>query len=218
MPAPIPSIQTFKEKLTAKGLNRGLFYVTTITGSSIDFGQDELIICKSVTLPPTQIDSAEIKYFTRTVKIPGTRQYSPLTLSFYNTPDYKTRSKFLTWVNAFNDATNNFRNSNARPANQYFAELTVKSYSEYAWKDPQYPDRTQQVITVDPITGIASTTNITITDPENVNNRQLLATYKFTSAYPTSVTAVQYSYENDTQPQTYDVEFQYLRFSFETNT
>jgi len=49
--------------------------------------------------------------------------------------------------------------------------------------------------------------------PKDMQHKNV-GTYKFFEAFPTSVTAVQYSYENDAQVQTYDVEFQYLTATF----
>lgn len=220
MPVPIPPIQTFKEKLSAEGLIKGIFYTVNITFSGllspIVFDENELILCNSATLPNAQLDVAELKYFTRTVKVPGSRQYSPITLSLYNTPSYNTRTKFLSWLNTFNDQESNTRDifaANIRLPRNY-ATVVIKSYSEEAWEDPLYP----RVVTleIDPDTGqIVRRVNI---NPENINNRKPLATYTFTSAFPSSITAVQYSYENETQLQTYDVELQYLEYVFEKNT
>jgi hypothetical protein len=41
-----------------------------------------------------------------------------------------------------------------------------------------------------------------------------LGAYRFAYAFPSSVSGLQYSYENDGQVQTYDVELQYLHATF----
>lgn len=181
------SITNFKSTIDAAGgLSRGVFYDclitvnppasttgTPFTSSAVSFGEEQLLLCKAANLPTSQLDFTELKYFTRSVKIPAARQFQPVTLTFYNTQNYELRNKFLEWVSRFNQSVTNQRDDN---------------------------------------TDIGFYGTIDLRPKDMAHNT--VAKYQFQSAFPTSVSGLQYSYENDGQVQTYDVEFQYLTATF----
>lgn len=186
------SLEKFKQTILRKGgLGKGVFFDCTITNPSrvaFYLNEDSFLLCKAANMPPAQLDTAEVKYFTRSVRIPASRQFSPVTLTFYNTQNYLVRNQFLTWLSRFNTPVSNLRgaediergsdsvvgNTNSDPTNNY-ATIELRSRNE---------------------------------------NHDLLGTYRFYSAFPSSVAGLQYSYENDQQFQTYDVEFQYLTSTY----
>ena len=181
------SINKFKSTIDAAGgLSRGVFYdcvITvnppsttngaTFTSGAVSFGEEQLLLCKAANLPTAQLDFTDLKYFTRSVKIPAARQFQPVTLTFYNTQNYQLRNKFLEWLSRFNQPVTNQRDDNTNIGFYGIIELRPKDMAH--------------------------------------NN---VAKYQFQNAFPTSITGLQYSYENDTQVQTYDVEFQYLTATF----
>lgn len=207
---PLPSLDTFKTKLAGTtGLAQGLFYRCEITlqqefatpesavgttgtvfrtgvAATNFFTEDDGLLCKSVTLPVATIDNSPLKYFTRTITVPGSRQFSPLSISLYNTTTYNTRSKFLQWIAGFNLPVGNVRDTQADPQRSvYYGEVKLRVYHNQA-------------------------------TAENIEDE--IGLYTFQKVYPTSVSALQYGYENDGQIQTYDVELQFLTMTFEIRT
>lgn len=184
------SINEFKDIImSAGGLSRGVFYNCQITlhssptttgtrfaTTATGFGYEQLLLCKAANLPATQLDFTELKYFTRSIKIPAARQFQPVTLTFYNTQNYELRNKFLEWSFRFNQPVTNQRDESTKKSNIGF----------YGTIDLFPKDMAHNTV----------------------------AKYQFQSAFPTSVSGLQYSYENDGQVQTYDVEFQYLTATF----
>lgn len=185
------SISQFKSTIDAAGgLSRGVFYdcqitlnaslespgatastgIPTFSTGTTGFGYEQLLLCKAANLPASQIDFTELKYFTRSVKVPATSQFSPITLTFYNTQNYQLRNKFLAWMSRFNQPL-----TNSRDTTGLYGKITLQ--------------------------------------PKNMLHKNV-AIYKFLEVFPTSIAGLQYSYENDTQVQTYDVEFQYLTATF----
>lgn len=184
------SISRFKNSIDAAGgLSRGVFYDCQITFQSKPlFTEEEILLCKTANLPATQLDVAEVKYFTRTIKIPAARQFQPITLTFYNTQNYGVRVAFLEWISLYNSPLSNVRNvideyKNARRATTPFNYDVAENYA---------------------------TIELTSRDM----NHAAKGKYTFFNAFPTSVGGLSYSYENDAQVHTYDVEFQYLSTIF----
>lgn len=54
-------------------------------------------LCRAATLPMVTIETTELRYFTRSVKLGGRRYVEPITLTFFNTGDYKLRTTLLLW-------------------------------------------------------------------------------------------------------------------------
>ena len=182
------SITKFKEAVAKEGgLSRGVFFDCLITLPDYPgfFNEGSLSLCKAANMPAAQLDTAEVKYFTRSVKIPASRQFSPVTLTFYNTESYVMRDQFLTWLSLFNSPVSNVRGAQDVKLREGDVK-TIQSSVRYA--------------------------NIILT-PRNQKHAET-GRYHFYSAFPTSVGAVSYSYENDSQFHTYDVEFQYLSSTF----
>lgn len=190
------SLTRFKESVAKEGgLSRGVFFDCLITPrfNPAAFSEDSLLLCKAVNMPAAQLDTAEVKYFTRSVKIPASRQFSPVTLTFYNTESYAARNEFLMWLSRFNSPV-----SNARAAFDFKAKpgAPVQTLSAAAYRhdaSTEYAD-------------------IILTPRDGAHEDR--GFYHFACAFPTSVGGLSYSYENDSQFHTYDVEFQYLSSTF----
>lgn len=167
------SINEFKDAVEAAGgLSRGVFYDCLITREDVSnpLEPESIVLCKAANLPTSQLDYTDVKYFTRSVKIPAARQFQPITLTFYNSQNYVLRNQFLEWLSRFNSPESNIRQSSLNYA-------TIELF------------------------------------PKN-SNHESVGLYRFKHAFPTSISGLQYSYENDAQVQTYDVEFQYLTATF----
>ena len=194
------SITRFKEAVAKEGgLSRGVFFDCTI-GRKFQTAfskEDAVLLCKAANMPAAQLDTAEVKYFTRSVKIPASRQFSPLTLTFYNTQTYSLRHEFLTWLSEFNTPISNVRN--AQDVKRRGDDVNTFRISGGGADNDQ--------------SGMLERyCNIILTTRDERHNER--GFYQFNSAFPTSVGALSYSYENDSQVHTYDVEFQYLSATF----
>jgi hypothetical protein len=184
------SINQFKASVAAAGgLSRGVFYDCQITFQNEPlFDQTQLLLCKAANLPAAQLDFTDLKYFTRSVKVPAARQFQPITLSFYNTQNYDVRNVFLVWLSLYNTSISNVRNAGENYRN---GQVSTDVF-------PYNPN------------GNYATIELTSRDLHH----DVRGTYTFFNAFPTSIGGLNYSYENDAQVQTYDVEFQYLSTIF----
>lgn len=161
----------------------------TITAPSIvtsHFTPDASYLCKATTLPSATVETTELSYFSRAVKIPGKRTYAPITLTFYASENYELRGGFEKWSSALNAYADNQRSTNP-----FFSTINLVHYS----------------IGVQPVNN--PTTN-QVTYPSIV-----LATYTLKDAFPTTVSGLQFNYDSDAEIQTFDVEFQYQYFTVE---
>jgi hypothetical protein len=185
------NISNFKTRIAKDGgLSRGVFFNCQISHPNPNFPfTDDLhsLLCKAANLPSATLDPIELKYFTRSVKVPGSRQFAPVTLTFYNTQSYSVRNIFLKWLSVFNTPVTNVRN--AIDMDETGGSVITRSL----WNTNNYA-------------------TITLASRDEQHNE--LGLYRFAYAFPSSVSGVQYSYENDGQVQTYDVEVQYLHATF----
>lgn len=184
---PPQSITAFKEAIQREGgLSTGLLFLCQITGGSgTNLSDQQVLLCKSLNMPAMQVDTVPLKYFTRTVTLPGSRQYAPLTATFIATNDYKIRAYFMNWLNLINGTINNTRSGDVP-----YGTLTVTVY----------------------FGGV--TPNDAADRPAGAADYIELGQYTFSNVYPSNISPLQYSYDNDGQVQTYDVEFQYLDMNF----
>lgn len=174
------SIEKFKSAIGTPA--RSHLFRCTVTPAAAGllpyFNADASFLCKAVTLPSATVETTELSYFSRAVKIPSRRTYAPITLTFYLSEDYKLRAGFEQWSNALNAY-----DENQRGTLPFYGTITLVHYSSVA------------------------------TSPDAAKNEDAniptLATYTLQSAFPTTVSGLQFSYDNDAEIQTFDVEFQY---------
>ena len=217
------NISKFKNEISSRdNFTKGTFFVCSISPSAnekelgFEFKQDDLLVCKAVNLPAEQLNFTTLKYHTRSIKIPTTREFGPMTLSFYNTGDYNLRTKFYNWMNMYNSAVGNVRGlrENYRLSNDVRTDRISAANSGTFDSTNPYAKMfaTMELVPltngmgIDPFINRFNTKN-----PDNLEpNDTPLASYKFTYAFPTNIGPLQFSYDDDASFQTYDVEFQYL--------
>lgn len=250
------NISRFKSHLSSVGgLSRGLFFVCDIAvsgpvienslstgsrpssgqsrtrrnytnGAQVLFQENQLLVCKSVNIPTETLDTIDIKYFTRGIKIPGSRQFQPITLTFYNTVRYDVLDTFKVWLNRFNDWQHNERYDN----NNYeslFGTMNLYHFRNDGRMKAQDLLKVVASAGVSAATTVASRINPVVGSIGNMiaakygdkfaieSNNPRIATYKFNKLYPTTISGLQFSYDDDAAYQTFDVEFQYLDMEFE---
>jgi len=257
------NISKFKDVIEDKqdGLTKGTFFVCNISPGAKEelpfaFEQDDLLVCKAVNLPAEQLNFTTLKYHTRAIKIPTTREFGPITLSFYNTGDYNLRTNFFKWMNMYNSAAGNLRGlketyhlynnvrtdkiaaanyGNFNGTNFYtkmFATMELFPFTNDGVLKPSDLlkvlgqvgiDAAQQTVgriggRVGGILGGAAglAANHFKNKLQIESNNRPLASYKFTNTFPTNIGPLQFSYDDDSSFQTYDVEFQYLDMRYES--
>lgn len=195
------NISNFKDNIARRGgFSRGIFFECAIAHNSADlrFNQNDTYACKSVNLPSETLDFTSVKFYTREIKIPGSRTFSPVTISFYNTTDYSLRTRLYIWLNLFNSNFYNVRGTSpesvATPPNitELYGTVMLTAYEN---QHPVEQDSAGR--------------------PRASETPKILAYYKFLNAYPTSLAGLQFSQEDDATFQSYDVEFQYSRMVYE---
>lgn len=228
------NISRFKSQIQSRGgLTRGIFFecfITSLSGvPALQFKIDDTIVCKAVNLPTDTLDVAEIRYFTRAVRIPAARQFSPITLTFYNTINHDLRDKFIQWINLFNASKSNIRGAyevgdNAGPANvsygNLFTTLELTSFNndgKLELKDllnvginTAISAAETVVSRINPILGSAGNQIGSKYMRQVESHNPPLVTHRYYQAYPVSISGLQFSQDDDGAYQTYDVEFQYL--------
>lgn len=221
------SVSQFKEAVAQSGgFARPIFFdckidCTYLTSLSLNLAAEDIILCKATNIPEETIETTDVKYFTRPVSIPGARQYQPLTITFYNTTNYKLRNYFEEWVGAFNGrgiksgGLGNNRKSN--PLSELTGTVRLTHWNnngafKLSWQ-------TSAQLAVSAVT--SSTNRITSAIGSTVanslglggsieSNNPPIQFFEFINAYPISLGQLTFSQEDDATVQTFDVTFKYL--------
>ena len=222
------SINKFKKIIEANGgLSRQNYFTCSFalepngpnTYKLSDWNFDDLknIVCKSATLPAFTVESAELGYFGRRIKIPTNRIYAPITLNFTNTNNNKIRDILFTWQSAINSPFTNVKNlygenreesSNASSGwshSRLYADITLTHYDVNGGK--QSPILGNLGIVSDAAAGVA---NVLF----NTADHRPIAKYYLQQAFPTSIGGLNFSHEMD-EFQTFEVQFVYQSMGFE---
>lgn len=156
------------------------------------------LLCRAATIPEMVVDVGELYFFTRAVKYPSRRTFAPLTLTFYNTEDYELRYAFEQW----NGLLNSYRGNMGVTFDSEGTD-TLQSSNGILGR-------------ANDITGTITLTPHSVTEfsadgvtPPSYTGSSPLYTYKFVEAFPSSIGALSFSYDNDAEIQTFDVTFQY---------
>lgn len=216
------SVTQFKEAVAQSGgFARPIFFECSITCGILPGQQlkpDDHFFCKATNIPEETIETIDVKYFTRPVSIPGARQYQPLTVTFYNTTNYQLRNYFVAWLGAFNERKENRRSTAAIQAITGTVEL--KHYNN----NGRFKFSGQAVAQLAASAASSNTNRLVSTIGRAAgnsvgsteSNNPLIHNFKFINAFPTSVGQLNFSHEDDTAVQTFDVTFKYLRMESES--
>jgi hypothetical protein len=115
------------------GARPALFDVTITPPAIIGLSQESVskltFMCQAANLPPSQMESIQIPYFGRKIKIAGERTFSDWQLTILNDEDFKVRSLFEKWSNALNSLEANLRGEGLNVEN-YKADMEVTQYGK----------------------------------------------------------------------------------------
>lgn len=87
--------------------------------------------CKTSTIPEATLNSIDIPYMGRTIKVAGnTREYPDWTVTISNDEDFIVRNALEAWSHYINTAEGNLRNFGSNSPSEYKSLARVKQYSK----------------------------------------------------------------------------------------
>jgi len=124
---------------TKKGLvknNRFKVYMSIPAGLGIDYknSSDLSLLCESTELPGKTLQTADVKVYGPTYKIPYQKQYSEITFNFFCTNTGNERQIFDKWIEyIMPNETNNMRFPRGTYGlSGYLTEITIRQYNDYS--------------------------------------------------------------------------------------
>ena len=196
------SLSQFKSKLAGGGARPNLFEVSIPSFPSAineawgsGDGQESGIfsfLCKTAQLPASSVAAVQIPFRGRTLKVAGDRTFAEWTISVINDEDFKMRTAFERWANVLSKLDDATGVTNPT---SYMADAYVRQLGRGAQAFAQTNDGGQSSV---------------------------LRTYKFYDIFPTEISAIELSYDSESQIEEFSVTFQVQYFtigdSLESNT
>ena len=178
---PNKNISDFKSKLIGGGARPNLFEVelTTLPDGVTGWDADSFqFLCKAAALPAQNIASIDVPFRGRIFKVAGDRTIDTWTVTVINDEDFVLRTAFENWTQQIADLTTNL---GATDPSAYMTNAKVFQLGRGSTK--------------------ASTTS-------GGNENVVLKEYEFIDIFPTSVSAIDLSYDTGDTIEEYTVEFQ----------
>ena len=178
---PNKNISDFKSKLIGGGARPNLFEVelTTLPDGVTGWDADSFqFLCKAAALPAQNIASIDVPFRGRIFKVAGDRTIDTWTVTVINDEDFVLRSAFENWTQQIADLSTNL---GATDPSAYMTNAKVFQLGRGSTK--------------------ASNTSA---GNENV----VLKEYEFIDIFPTSVSAIDLSYDTGDTIEEFTVEFQ----------
>ena len=178
---PNKNISDFKSKLIGGGARPNLFEVelTTLPDGVTGWDADSFqFLCKAAALPAQNIASIDVPFRGRIFKVAGDRTIDTWTVTVINDEDFVLRNAFENWTQQIADLTTNL---GATDPSSYMTNAKVFQLGRGSSK--------------------ASTNS-------SGNENVVLKEYEFIDIFPTSVSAIDLSYDTGDTIEEYTVEFQ----------
>ena len=178
---PNKNISDFKSKLIGGGARPNLFEVelTTLPDRVTGWDADSFqFLCKAAALPAQTIASIDVPFRGRIFKVAGDRTIDTWTVTVINDEDFVLRNAFENWTQQIADLTTNL---GATDPSAYMTNAKVFQLGRGSSK--------------------ASTDS-------SGNENVVLKEYEFIDIFPTSVSAIDLSYDTGDTIEEYTVEFQ----------
>jgi hypothetical protein len=190
------TIDKFKTQMKGGGARSNLFEVsfgsqingtpTTTTGNATVFSNlgldqyssDDLMLIKSAGLPASTITEIPVPFRGRTLKIAGDRTFDIWTITVINDTDFKWRKLFERWMNYIIKVSDGSGTINP---SEYMADMNVAQLSRSPGVSP----------------------NVL-----NGNEIQVLRKYIVHGVFPTNVSQIDLSYNNENEIEEFTVELQ----------
>ena len=178
---PNKNISDFKSKLIGGGARPNLFEVelTTLPDGVTGWDADSFqFLCKAAALPAQNIASIDVPFRGRIFKVAGDRTIDTWTVTVINDEDFVLRSAFENWTQQIADLSTNL---GATDPSAYMTNAKVFQLGRGSSK--------------------ASTDS-------SGDSNVVLKEYEFIDIFPTSVSAIDLSYDTGDTIEEYTVEFQ----------
>ena len=178
---PNKNISDFKSKLIGGGARPNLFEVelTTLPDGVTGWDADSFqFLCKAAALPAQNIASIDVPFRGRIFKVAGDRTIDTWTVTVINDEDFVLRNAFENWTQQIADLTTNL---GATDPSAYMTNAKVFQLGRGSSKASTSSDGNENVV---------------------------LKEYEFIDIFPTSVSAIDLSYDTGDTIEEYTVEFQ----------
>ena len=184
------TLSAFKSRLSGGGARPNLFEVSIASfPSSIqdawnaDENESFKFLCKSATLPASNVANVDVPFRGRILKVAGDRTFDPWTVTVINDEDFKVRTAFEKWANVMSKLDDATGVSNP---GSYMTDAEVSQLGRGA--------------------SLNATTN-------DGGQSEVLRTYRFYDIFPTAITEIALSYDTGDTVETFDVTFQIQYFT-----
>ncbi len=176
------NISQFKSKLIGGGARPNLFEVelTTLPPNVTSNWDAEVFsfMCKAASLPAQTIANVDIPFRGRTFKVAGDRTIEPWTITVINDEDFRFRNAFENWTQQIADLDTNLGTTDP---SAYMTNAKVYQLGRGSEKSSQNAGSGDNVV---------------------------LKEYEFIDIFPTSVSAIDLSYDTGDTIEDFTVEFQ----------
>ena len=175
------SIQDFKSALIGGGARPNLFEVTipgSIPGSGA-LSANFPILCKAAALPASNVASIDVPFRGRIFKVAGDRTFDTWTITVINDQDFAIRTAMEQWMQFIGQYADG---SGATDPASYMRNAFVKQFKRGA-------------------SNVGS--NIAVG-----SGLQTAKTYKFYDIFPTTISAIDLSYDTSDTIEEFTVDFQ----------
>ena len=144
------NINDFKQKgLVGGGARPSLFDVTiTFAAAGSDF-DDLRFLARATQIPAMTMQSVDVPYFGRKVKVIGDRTFADWSITVMNDEDFKIRAAFESWSNRMNSIISNVSSAGNSPVN-YKGSATVRQYSKAGKSNEEKPIRSYKFVGIFP--------------------------------------------------------------------
>ena len=193
--ATIKSLSQFKSQLIGGGARPNLFEVSVEFPAAVNqfiqqdggtgFDSNNFnFMCKAAQLPASTITPIEIPFRGRTLKVAGDRSFDVWSVTVINDENFSLRRSFEAWMQNINQYSDHTGFNNP---GDYMSNATVRQLGR---------------------AGVARETG-----SGSGGDAQVLAQYKFYDIFPTSVSAIELSYDNENTIEDFTVDFQIQFFA-----
>tara|TARA_Y100001938_G_scaffold135481_1_gene197211 strand:+ start:55 stop:669 length:615 start_codon:yes stop_codon:yes gene_type:complete len=187
---PQRTISQFKSKLIGGGTRPNLFEVQVNFPDGVDLGlqgDNRLgfdgdrfrFLCKAASLPASNVANVEVPFRGRTLKVAGDRTFDPWTVTVINDQDFGHYRAFQSW---------------AQNIAQYGNSAGLTNPSDYMGNATVYQ--------------LGRSTAQTQGSNSPASDSEILAQYKFVDIFPTTIAAIDLSYDTSDAIEEFTVDFQ----------
>jgi hypothetical protein len=179
------TLDTFKTKLTGGGARPNLFEVELYFPSDIGTSNTTLseitrFLVKAASLPASNLGVIDVPFRGRNLKIAGDRTFDPWSITVINDTDFQIRTAFEQWMNYINKHEDN---AGTLDPTDYQKDITVRQFGKSSVTSAGTPTTGSGKIPV-------------------------LKSYKFYGVFPTSVSAIELSYDSSDTIEEFTVDLQ----------